>query len=207
MLQIVPIKPAEARILARMHCTLLQGSILVELGYYFLAWFYYKILVQEKQIRGYLAYFENQPAVFITYTLDVINMLKSPGRHHFLRLGLVLAMTVLMNPAAIVAILRVLTQLLQEERDNIPVAAEILSFAVKEEYRSREFVNLRQVKVSNELYTAVMADLRQAEVKEVKAMVKNDNVLSNIFYQHQQWKLVKTVYRFNQYQNIYVKKI
>ena len=174
--------------LGRLHGELLSHSPVALLGPEFLCRFYYRTLPQLGLIFGQVAFIDNRPAGFIVATHDSAGFMRTAIRKHFLRIGLVLGVSVLRNPRRIAAI----WEGLQIMRGLPPPPAgqaqgEILSMGVLPEFRSREFCARTRLRIGQDLLAAVLDQIGARGVGEVRVIVDADNLEARLFYSGQGW--------------------
>lgn len=63
------------------------------------------------------------------------------------------------------------------------VKAQLLSFAIDEEFRSTEFFKEHQIKIANELFHAAVIELKQRGAMGFKVITDRKNI-ANIFYRN-----------------------
>ncbi len=174
--------------LAALHGELLAHSPVALLGPDFLRHFYYRTLPRMGLIFGQVAFVNDRPAGFIVATHDSTGFMRTAIRTHFLRIGLVLGVSVLRNPRRIAAIWEGL-QIMRGLPSPAPGQAqgEILSMGVLPEFRSREFCVRSRLRIGQDLLAAVLDQIGARGIGEVRVIVDADNLEARLFYSGQGW--------------------
>jgi ribosomal protein S18 acetylase RimI-like enzyme len=174
--------------LAVLHAELLAHSPVALLGADFLRRFYYRVLPRMGLIFGQVAFVDGRPAGFIVATHDASGFMRKALRRHFLRIGLVLAASVLRDPRRLGAIWEGL-QILRGLPPQAPrqPQGEILSMGVLPEFRRREFLVRTRLRIGQDLLAAVLKQVAAHGVGRIRVIVDADNLEARLFYSGQGW--------------------
>lgn len=175
---------------AALHRALLAHSPLVLLGRPFGERFYYKTLVQERYIRGLVAYVDGMPAGFVVATTDSAGFMGKALRRHPFRIGWLLGLSVLRDPRRVGALWEAWRIMRGQQAPITQGAAEILSFGVLPEFRDRKFVQHTGIKISLDLMDAMICELSGDGVDTIRVVVDEDNLQARLFYQAAGFALV-----------------
>lgn len=109
------------------------------------------------------------------------------------------------HPLAFINLLRV--KLFLKEYETMDVNAELVLFAVKQEYRSTNFLKTTGINVSKLLMEETLAEFQRRKTNKIKLEVPSNNILAQVFYRS--FGFVKeSEIEFNKAKrNIYVKTL
>ncbi len=190
-----PMCAHEARDIARMHEEMLAHSPLVLMGSEFVEQFYYRMLPEDGLIHGAIAYVDGEAAGFIVATSDPAAFMSKAMVRHRTKIAWILLKTVLKKPSRLLA-MKEAYQIQRNVQDQQygPGVGELLSFGVRPQYRTRQFVRSRELAIGDDLMSAALKRLAELDVTEVRAIVDKDNLEAQLFYRAQGWQVgLKTV--------------
>lgn len=177
----------ESASLATLHAALLPHSPAALLGPSFLEDFYYSKLPARGLIFGAVAYVDSAPAGFIVATDDSAGFMGEGIRRDWPTLALIGAKSVF-SPKRLGAIfeaIQIMRHLDAPAGDR--AVGELLSFGVLPQYRSREFMRTRNLRIGLDLQRAAIEQLRARGAATVRAIVDSDNVEARLFYRGAGW--------------------
>lgn len=183
LVPLAPDNPAAVRDCARLHRDLLPGSPIARLGRRFMERFYYRTLVSDGLVQGYLYYVENQAAGFVAQTRQPSRFMAEGLRRHWPALCGILFLDVLSDPRRVAVILWTLRHMMGQR--SAPAGAaegEILSFGVLPEYRAPAFVRRSGHRIAGTLFDAALEALQAQGVHRVRAVVETSNREALMFY-------------------------
>ncbi len=182
--QIIPMADRHVQAVALIHDRELPTSILSRLGFPFLKDFYYRGLLSVKGFKGFVILWEDRVAGFITLSLDPANIFMNLIKSHFGTLVLSLVRSLLKDIRVLRAILQATRYMLSNDGPVDPGHSEILSFAVPEEFRTREFYQTSRLKLGNELFRFALDFLKKSGKERTFLMVETQNAPARIFYKN-----------------------
>ena len=176
-----------------LHRELLPHSPVVALGRPFMESFYYRVLPLDGSIFGAVAYFDDRPVGFIVATEDSEGFMSRGTRRHWLRLGAIMAWSIVSRPSTITGIWETLG-IIRDRGKCVrqETMAELLSLGVLSEYRTTAFVRDTGIRFGKELMDAAMTQLKSKGCRSVKSLVDKDNIEVKLLYRALGWKLQDT---------------
>lgn len=185
-----PGAPAPADDLRRLHASLLPTSPIALLGPRFMERFYYRLLPRDGLICGALAYVDGEPAGFIVATQDSAGFMRAGLRRHGLSLLWVVSTSLLASPTRLPAVLEAWRLMRsQPAPPGTGTAGEILSLGVVPEYRGSRFIRESGIQVAIDLLERAVERLRAQGVRQIRAVVDQDNTAAKLFYHGLGWTL------------------
>jgi ribosomal protein S18 acetylase RimI-like enzyme len=178
-----------------LHSELLPNSPITLLGSKFMQSFYYRLLPRKNHIFGSIVYVDQKPAGFIVATHDSSGFMRSALRYYGLSLVWILGLSILQEPItrlrAIWEALQIMKHRPPEVKESVS-GAELLSFGVRGEYCSAQFIRQSGLQLSKELLHRTVAKLEAEGASEIRAIVDADNIPAKLFYHSLGWQLVRT---------------
>ena len=180
----------ELRDVSLLHGELLPHSPIVLMGSEFMEKFYYRALIEDGLVCGAIAYVDDDPAGFVVATNDPESFMPKAFRQHWLLCISSICLSILKRPARIMAMMEAYgiqkhVGMQSFEHD----VGEMLSFGVREKYRSRKFVKREQVQIAVDLLDTATAQIRENGGKRVRAVVDQDNLEAKFFYRANGWRI------------------
>jgi ribosomal protein S18 acetylase RimI-like enzyme len=174
--------------ISRLHASLLPSSPITHLGSRFRERFYYKDLPELELIFGAVAYVNNEPAGFVSATLDSDGFMTLALRKRPLRVMQSFAVAVACDPRRIRPIWEALQ--IQSRRGSGGVspgtpAAEILSLGVLPEFRG-VLANGRHI--ADDLVHRVVETCEARNAREIRVIVDTGNARALRFYEKLGWR-------------------
>lgn len=191
--QIVPMTLEHTASVAALHLKALPTSILSRLGYAFLNDFYYKEILRVSTFSGFVILFENQVAGFIALALPPGSIFRILFLRSFFKLARVMFCSLLRDIRVLSPLSSAAVFLLKGTEHREEDAAEILSFAVAEEFRSLDFFRKTGIKrLANLLFKFALDHLKAEGARKVFLMVETNNALARVFYKSMGFKETAT---------------
>ncbi len=169
---------------ARLHADELREGILARLGEEFLARFYYRYIPESPTACCVVYEYDGQVAGFIAATTDWAHLFQSVARRHWGALVGVFLATVILKPSRWGAVGEAVAFLSHPPAMPDDAPSEMLSLAVAPAYRSLQFMQRTNIRVAQALGQAALDCLRDHRGKQVRALVRADNLMANIFYRN-----------------------
>jgi len=185
----------EARDVARMHEALLAHSPLVLMGSEFVEEFYYRLLPEKGFIHGAIAYVRGEAAGFIVATADPAEFMSNALATYRVRIAWIVLKSVVKHPSRLLAMKEAYQiQSSVQEQENGPHVGELLSFGVRPDFCSRQFVRDTGIPIGADLMNAALSRLTELGVTRVRAIIDKNNLEAQLFYRSQGWQVgLKTV--------------
>lgn len=181
----------KVRHIARLHAELLPHSPLTKVGVRFMERFYYKYLPLQGEIFGAIAYVNGQPAGFICATYDSNQFLARTLRRNFFRL-LWVVMTSFPSPRRFEGLLEGLGIMRsregRERKDGTPNVGEVLSIAVRTQYRGPEFKTEAGLEIGRDLLLGVMDAFAKSRITRARLIVDSRDLQTQGFYRRLGWQ-------------------
>ena len=183
-LSVRPLQPADVASVAQLHAQELREGLLARLGPGFLSRFYYRRVPAWPSGFCLVADFRGEVAGFVSATSDWQGLFGQVARRYRGELAVVVSTELLRHPGMLPVVgeawrfLRTAPQLPED------APGEILSLAVAPAFRTLEFARRTGVRVGAMLGTAALRRLAEMGVGRVRALVRADNTMANILYQH-----------------------
>jgi ribosomal protein S18 acetylase RimI-like enzyme len=182
---IVEVEPRNAvhvRAISRLHGTLLRRSPVPRLGTLFMERFFYSTLIRDGAIRAFLYRVDGAYVGFLSLTERPFTFMRDARRRHFLRLALILCLSVVSKPSR----LTLLADVARAGRHRVSTAeslltGEILSFGVLEPYLARRDIGTH-LRISNALFDHALGYFRERGMRQVEWNVDGDNLRAVVFY-------------------------
>lgn len=168
-----------------LHLRLLSWGPMAGLGRLFLRKFCYTLLVRDGLMEAALFEVNGVPAGFVAYTTRSLTFHREAIRRHFAAAVLLLAGSVLSNPAVLARMVkgaRLLFSRQAEQSAGDAPPAEVLAIGVLPEYRTAAFVRGTGLRVSRELVMHAAARFREAGLTEMRMVVDAFNTQTLLFY-------------------------
>jgi ribosomal protein S18 acetylase RimI-like enzyme len=175
--------------LARLHGELLAHSPVALLGPEFMSRFYYRQLPRLGLIFGQIAYVNEQPAGFIVATDDSSGFMQRAVRSRFFSIAATLTASILRDPKRIGAIweaVQIMRGLPAAQAGN--AVGELLSFGVLPAFRTREFMVRSRLRISQDLLSAAVEQMKRLGVASARVIVDADNLEARLFYLGNGWQ-------------------
>jgi len=181
---------APSRVLAALHGSLMEHSPVVLLGPRFMEHFYYRVLPQMGLIVGAVAYVDETPAGFIVATRDSDGFMGQAIRKHWLYLLWLLGISVVLQPTRLGALWEAV-QIMRNRNTTgrREAAGELLSFGVLADFRSAKFTRRTGLKISQDLMSSALQQLREQDVRVIRSLVDQDNLSVKLMYRGLGWEL------------------
>ena len=168
----------------RIHCKNLPDSPFVQMGAEFLSEVYYPTLLKDKNTFCLGYEWERNLAGFICGTTNASALSRKLVMLNLFIFPMIAVKILLRDPKRIGAFLGLVRFILEKPpREAKRIRAQLLSFAIDEEFRSAEFFKQHQIKIANELFHAAVMELKQRGVIEFKVITDRKNI-ANIFYRN-----------------------
>jgi ribosomal protein S18 acetylase RimI-like enzyme len=177
--------------LAQLHCQILPRSPISLLGRRFAQKVYYGLLSQNDLMFGAVAYMNNQPIGFIAVTTHPQDFMQIAIKRHFIYISSIIALSTIAHPIQqISGIWQALSIMRHLPTSNINTdEAELLSFGVVAEYRYSAMGKQIGHHVARDLLHSVITQLASRHQTSVRAIVDQDNIAAQIFYQRSGWQV------------------
>jgi len=177
----------QVRTVCDLHLKLLPESILSKLGYLFLSRFYYRELVKDHLIDVYLYRRQGEYAGFISCTNQPFTFMRKGLTRNFLRLFVLLAVSVALKPVRLLVLLKYLLLIKRDklmgalEEDYGGQMGEFLSLGVLERFR-KSVDEVENKTVSNVLMELVSTHFRANKIKYALLRILPTNTRAIKFY-------------------------
>jgi ribosomal protein S18 acetylase RimI-like enzyme len=180
-----------AKALAQLHRQMLPRSPISLLGQQFAQKVYYGLLPKQALIVGAVAYVNAQPIGFIAATTRPQDFMQIALRRHLVYIGTVIAIPTLIHPfKRIRAIWQALTIMQHLPASTISEdEAELLSLGVVPEYRYTALGKQIGHHVARDLLQVVVDQLASRDQMTIRAIVDQDNIAAQVFYQRSGWQV------------------
>lgn len=161
LIKLNPDNKEHVEAVSKLHISLLPESIVSKLGFFFLSNFYYKALTKNNLIDVFLYKYNNNYVGFISCTDYPFTFMKIGIKLHFLRLSIVLLISILLKPNRILFLLRMrddlnLNFIQKKYGENI---GQFMSFGVLEKFRKHIDENTK-LTIANVLMRKVFSHFR-----------------------------------------------
>lgn len=180
----------EVQDVSSLHNELLPHSPVVKMGPEFMEKFYYRSLIDGGLVCGATAYVDDDPAGFVVATNEPESFMMAAFRQHWLMCISSIGLAIVKRPARVMAMIeayRIQKHVgMQLFEDGV---GELLSFGVREKYRSRKFVNREQTHIAVDLLNTATAQLKKGGARRVRAVVDQDNLEAKFFYRANGWRI------------------
>lgn len=169
---------------AKLHEQLLHGSLLSELGFRFMAKFYYNRLIRDGFVTCDLYEYENRYVGWILYTKYPFTFMEKGMKKNFLYLSLILLVSLIRKPSRIKVFWKLnrFNAIRSSKMINDQGVGEYLSFGVLEEYR-----NIRDkvtgLKISKLLFDNSIEYFRDEGYNKMLLFVERQNKRAMRFYE------------------------
>lgn len=168
--------------LSGLHSYLLPESAVLKLGPYFIARFYYSVLVKKGLIDAYLYKHSDKYSGFIACTDYPFDLMKLGSKGSFYRLLRVLFISILSNPMRLFVLFKIVKDKFPSEaRSKLENAGQFMSFGVLEEYRKNTDENTGKT-VTQSLMDQVFEHFRERGKKSFFLLVLESNERAINFY-------------------------
>jgi ribosomal protein S18 acetylase RimI-like enzyme len=180
-----------AKALAQLHRRMLPRSPISLLGQQFAQKVYYGLLPQQGLTFGAVAYVNAQPVGFIAATTRPQDFMQFALKRHLVYIGSVIVLPTLIHP---VKHIRGIWQALTIMR-HLPTSiitngeAELLSLGVLPEYRHSALGKQIGHHIAHDLVQVVVQQLASRNQTAMRAIVDQDNIAAQIFYQRSGWQV------------------
>ena len=192
--------------IVRIHQMTLPVSPFVQMGREFLERLYYPSLMREPSVFCLGYQFQNRLARFLCGSSDAGLLSWRLARSNLLKFLSVVVKTVWQDPKKIGLFLELVRFVMAESpKEAKQIKAQLLSFAVDEEFRSLDFYKRHPIKIANLLFDAALSELRQMRVTKFKLITDAKNI-ANIFYKNRGMKVIENFRQGNSY-SVYVGEI
>lgn len=182
--------PAPARVLAELHAALLPDSPLARMGRRFTEDFYYRLLPRLGLIFGAVAYVDADPAGFVAATDDSAGFMKTAVRRAGPQLLITLGRTLISRPSEFGPMVEAWRAFRCRPGTRAsPVRGEILSLGVVPRYREPGFVRASGLRISLDLVSYAVQQLRDRGLREILALVATENTAAKLLYKGLGWAL------------------
>lgn len=192
---IISLSPPYFRAVAEAHVSLDPTAFLSEVrevGVAFREEIFYPTLADDPNSFVWIYLTQGSVAGYIAGTKDLAPLYKRLKRARPFRLGGLLLEAGFQKPILFVKYFQ-LEEALKKTYFSQPIRAEILSFGVLPEFRSREFERTHGVYVAGALFQKAVETFRQWGVRQFKVMTVQANEAANRFYERQGCRKVGTV--------------
>jgi SAM-dependent methyltransferase/ribosomal protein S18 acetylase RimI-like enzyme len=170
---------------ARLHMALLGFGPLAGLGEFFIREIGYRVNLADGLLQLALYEVDGRAAGFVAYTQRSITFHRSALRRHWVRVLIVLALTMLRHPYRLPQLMRVL-KVMRSRRGETRIGGdpmgEVVAIAVQREYLAPDFIRRSGLRVTDELIRHAMAYLRRAGVGEMRMLVDAPNKAALLMY-------------------------
>ncbi len=183
---IVPLGEKHINEVASIYASELPSSLLVLLGRDFLGKFYYKHVAKHPQSVSFVYLVHGKVAGFVVGVREANSFFNRLVKAYFGELVLVLFIAVCKNPWLLGSIIKAVGFMLSKPKgyETETDDAEIITLAVRPEFRTLGFFKDHGVKVANELISVVLNEFRKTGVRRVKAFIEKPNFLAQFFYKN-----------------------
>ncbi|PIQ89633.1 MAG: hypothetical protein COV72_02125 [Candidatus Omnitrophica bacterium CG11_big_fil_rev_8_21_14_0_20_42_13] len=179
---------------AQAQMELVPDSYLSRLGQGFLSIYYHQVC-RSSFSAGFVYVYNEKIAGYMTATEDSSRLLKDVFKHNFFELIMTFFIVLIRNPKVFLDGIKLIFFIVfdRQERAN-KIKAELNTFGVLPEYRSRDFFRETKIKISKELFEKCIEFLRKRGIGFVKVSTRSDNAAINNFYKKMGFE-VKYTYR------------
>jgi ribosomal protein S18 acetylase RimI-like enzyme len=175
----------DIRAITDLHLQLLPWGPMAGLGRLFLRRFCYTLLIRDGLMEAALFEVDGEPAGFIAYTTRSHTLHREALRRRPAAAALLLAGSVLADPAVLVRLARgarLLFSRSAEKRAGGDPRAEVLAIGVLPAYRTAAFARSAGLQVSRELVLHAARRFRDAGLTEMRMVVDAFNKPTLLFY-------------------------
>ncbi|HJU74388.1 MAG TPA: N-acetyltransferase [Gemmatimonadaceae bacterium] len=143
---------------------------------------------------------------YLSYTPSTVRLLRSALRHHAFAFAATLFWSILPSRQRWRLAARIARSVLVPRSEPAPdVSAELLSIAVRPEYRGRKLPE--RGTVGSLLLRNALSTLRESGAASVKACVTPGDPLANAFYRKHGFQFLHSIERYGLHANLYVRDL
>lgn len=192
---VVPLSEKHIKEIAEIYARELPSSPLVFLGKDFLERFYYRYLIQRPDTAAFVYLIDNQVAGFVIGVNQANTFFNRLIKDHIGALIKILFFSIYKRPLLLFHVLGSCRFILAKPAGYQTEAkdAEIVTLAVRPEFRSPEFFKERGIKIAKALVETALAQLKRSGAKRVKAFIEQSNVMAQIFYRNLGFRYVRPI--------------
>lgn len=200
-------QPDDAPAIARLHAEQLKEGVLARLGPEFLARFYYRHVPFWPTSCCLVFEHDGQVAGFVAATTAWRTLFGEVARRRWLALTAALLRLTAEGPRRWQACWEAGAFMFRPPRVLDDAPAEVLSLAVAPAFRSTEFVQRTGLRIGHALGQAALAQLEARGARKVRALVRVDNAMAHVLYQHLGFHSVGEVMILGGRSRVYVKEL
>ena len=202
-----PMRMDEAPAVAAIHAAELADGLLARLGPHFLGDFYYRRVVAWPTAFCLVYEYQGRITGFVAGTADWQHLFRAVSARHPGALVGSAARALVREPRRGRAFAEAAAFMARTPAVGTDAPGEILSLAVSEPFRSLAFMQQTGVRIGRELGSAALAALRRLGTQRVRALVRADNTMGNVFYRNLGFEAREDVRIFGGMSRLYIREL